>query len=196
MAEGGVEPVWRARLRWRRRGAWLWPAFAALTVADALLLGVLPVAGEHTDVAGGLLLAMFFNLLAVAVAAPLASRALRRRRPDLPKVVADDRAGTALVLVVTAGLLVAGVAHRPARLAGQRAFRAQSEAVRMYVAHNAAAEYRAHIDQAGATLQAPGLYRTCVPGNDPRRPLCLLVDTGQSPPGITVDHDLTPNVVR
>ena len=39
----GDEPLWRSRLRWRWRGALLWPAFAVLTLVDALLLGVLPV---------------------------------------------------------------------------------------------------------------------------------------------------------
>ena len=41
-----VEPLWRSRLRWRWRGALLWPAFVVLTLVDALLLGVLPIAGD------------------------------------------------------------------------------------------------------------------------------------------------------
>ena len=33
-------------------------------------------------------------------------------------------------------------------------------------------------------------YRACVPGNDPRRWLCLIVDTDQSPPGIVRDGEV------
>src|SRR5213076_1553554 len=73
------------RLRWRLRGAWMWPAFVALTVADALLLHQLPIATDGVDVVPALLLAGFLNLVVVAVAAPLAGRLLRRRRPDLPR---------------------------------------------------------------------------------------------------------------
>jgi hypothetical protein len=196
MAERTAESVWRARLRWRRRGAWLWPAFVLLTVVDAVMLGPLPISGRHTGFVPGLLLAMFFNLVAVALVAPFASAALRRRRPDLPKVVADDRAGTALVVLVTGGLVAGGLAHRPVRLSEDRAFRQQSDAVRLYVAHNAPAEYRAHIEEADTWRQAENLYRTCVPGDDGHLPLCLLVNTDQSPPGVQVDHDRTPNLRR
>jgi hypothetical protein len=196
MAEGSVGSVWRSRLRWRRRGAWLWPAFLVLTVADAFLLGPLPISGRHTGFFPGLLLGMFFNLVAVALVAPFASMALRRRRADLPKVVADDRAGTALVVLVTGGLLAGGLAHRPVRLSEDRAFREQSDAVRAYVARNATAEYRAHIDEADTWRQADDLYRTCVPGDHGHLPLCLLVNTDQSPPGVRVDHDRTPNLRR
>ena len=41
---------------------------------------------------------MTFNLILVAVVAPLLALWLRRRRPDLPKVVAQDTTGTALVV--------------------------------------------------------------------------------------------------
>src|SRR5262245_17358113 len=63
-----VESVFWPRLRWRMRGAWQWPAFAALTVVDALLIALLPFQGDGPDLIGALLIAGFANLLAVAVA--------------------------------------------------------------------------------------------------------------------------------
>src|SRR3954449_8312348 len=99
------EDVRWTRLRWRLRGATMWPAFVVGVIVDAALVHALPIAGETAPEAfGAILLAFFFNLVAVAIGAPLAGRWLRRRRPGLPKVVADDRAGTALV---------AGLAARP-----------------------------------------------------------------------------------
>jgi hypothetical protein len=37
-----VESVRWRRLRWRLRGAWQWPAFVVLTVADAVIVARLP----------------------------------------------------------------------------------------------------------------------------------------------------------
>ena len=39
------------------------------------------------------------------------------------------------------------------------------------------------------------LYRTCVPGPDPKRWLCLYVNTKQRPAGVTLDADRTPNTI-
>src|SRR5918912_1521124 len=107
-----VESVWWPRLRWRMRGAWQWPAFGVLTVADAVLIARLPFRGDGADALGAVLLAGFFNLLVVGVAAPLCGLLVRRVRRDLPFVVARDYAGTALLLMVTGGLLAGGLAHR------------------------------------------------------------------------------------
>ena len=63
------------------RGAWQWPAFCALTVVDAIVLSLLPFYGDGPGgYVPGLLLAGFFNILAVAVLAPIGGRLLRRRR--------------------------------------------------------------------------------------------------------------------
>ena len=101
----GVERVWHRRLRWRMRGAWMWPAFLVLTLADGILLSELPpYEGAPPAVFPGVLLALFANLLAVAVLAPFAGRALRRRRPDLPRMIAADYAGAGLLALIAAGL--------------------------------------------------------------------------------------------
>ena len=111
-----VEPLWRSRLRWRWRGALLWPAFAVLTLADALLLTVLPIAGDRgTPFVGGLLLAMTFNLILVAVVAPLLAIVLRRRRPDLPRPyrTAGYPLIPAIFLVGTVAMMVNSLIERP-----------------------------------------------------------------------------------
>src|ERR671915_2222871 len=115
-----VERVWHRRLRWRLRGAWQWPAFVGLTVVDGVLLAVLRFTGDGSTLMAGILIAGFMNLFAVAMIAPLAGRALRARRPDLPRLIARDYAGTAALLTVAALLLAGGLAHRPA-VEGERA---------------------------------------------------------------------------
>ncbi|MDQ6914778.1 MAG: hypothetical protein M3155_03085 [Actinomycetota bacterium] len=187
-----MDPSWTSRLRWRMRGAWMWPAFAGLTVFDGLLLHARPIAGDSTSVVGGLLLGCLFNLLAVAVMAPLAGAVVRRRwRPDLPRIVAHDYAGTALVVVVSLGLVAAGLAHDPAVRERRADFRAQAAAVRDYVVHQAPAYVHRLADATTLRLDVD-LYRTCVPAGPTRR-LCLLVNTDQSPPGIRRDPSGEPN---
>ncbi len=183
-----------SRLRWRLRGAWLWPAFFALTVLDALVLRWLPIAGDDgTDFIPGLLLAGLFNLLAVAVVAPLVGRRLRRRRPDLPKVVADDYAGAALVVLVSAGLLAAGLAHRPALLEARHDAAVQQLAAREYAARFAPPEFRVNAGFSNSLKLEEDLFRTCVPGDDPKRWFCVYVDTDSMPPGITRDDNRQSN---
>jgi len=189
----GVERLWPARLRWRLSGAWLWPAFLFLTVVDGVLITLLPpYSGTPPGLVGGLLLAGFANLLLTAVVAPFAGRALRRRRPDLPRPVALDHAGTALLCALTVVLFLAGLAHRPAvaEQAGDEA--ALVAAVRAYVAAHAP-EWAPGLGELDARAYAPDVYRACVPGSDPRRALCLIVDTDRRPARVTRDPSMTPD---
>jgi hypothetical protein len=188
-----VDRIWWSRLRWRRRGAWMWPLFVVLTLLDGLLLHELPIAGNHTGVLPGMLLAGFFNLAGVAIGGPLLARVIRRRRPDFPKVVAQDYAGAALVVAISLALLTGGLIHRPAVDEQRRDFSAQSAAVRGYVLAQAPRVFRANLDRADTLRLESDLYRTCVPGRDPRRALCLFVSTDQSPPGVRRDRNREPN---
>jgi len=175
------------RLRWRLRGAWLWPAFVVLTVLETGLLHWLPIAGEGSGFVAGLLLAGCLNVIAIAVLGSIGGILLRRVRRDLPKVVADDYAGLAALAAVGGAFVVAGLVHRPELAADRAAFAEQSRAVRLWVEANAGDFARAHVDFADSIMVAEDLYRTCVPGPDPKRWLCLIVDTSHSPPRIRRD---------
>lgn len=192
---GGERWFW-TRLRWRLRGALLWPVFFALIVLDGVLLTLLPPYGDDGpgDLLGGMLLAGFANLFVVAVLAPLAARALRRARPGLPKIIAVDQAGTALLVGLAVLLLGLGVLHRPA-VAGQREDeQAVAAALHGYV-NASAPEYTRGLAAADRLRVEPELYRACVPGNDPKRPLCLFIGTDQRPASVTRDRDRAPNSV-
>jgi hypothetical protein len=190
-----MERVWATRLRWRLRGAMLWPAFALFLVGDALLLHLLPIAGDGDGpgFVAALLLAGFFNLVVVAVGAPLAGAAWRRRRPELPGFIAADRAGTVLLVVLAAVLATLGLAHRSSTIAEREALAEGLSRVRAYVERNAPVEYRRRIDEATSVRFGDDLYRTCVPGEDPDRWLCLFVFTDQDPPGLRADTNRAPN---
>ncbi|TMK39085.1 MAG: hypothetical protein E6G56_11925 [Actinobacteria bacterium] len=181
------------RLRWRLRGAWQWPAFAVLALADAALLYRLPVAGDGPGPVAALLLSLLLNLVVVAIGAPVVGRLLRRRRRDLPRVVADDYAGTGLLLGLSLVLVGLGLAHRPALRNERASMQAQMGAVRRYVLGQAPAAVRRNLARADTWRLDSDLYRTCVPGGDPARALCLFVDTSQRPPGVARDPNPLPN---
>jgi hypothetical protein len=188
-----VERFWPARLRWRMRGAWLWPVFLLITPLEGVLFALLPpYAGAPRAVIGGVLVAGFANLFLIAVVAPLVARALRRRRPDLPRVVAADRAGTGLLCGLAAVIVVAGIAHRPAVAAQERDLAAAHAATRDFVLARAP-EYEPGLVAVDALHLAEDSYRVCVPAAASRRWLCLYVDTDQRPPGLSRDPSTEPN---
>ena len=180
-------------MRWRLRGAWLWPAFVVATLLEIALLRWLPIAGEGSSLFGGLLLAGWLNIIAVAVLGGIGGRLLRRVRGDLPKVVADNYAGLGALAVVACGLLVAGLVHRPELASDRAAFAEQSRAVRLWVDANAGDFARAHVDSADSIRVDSDLFRTCVPEPRPRRRLCLIVDTSHSPPRVKRDPSRESN---
>ena len=188
-----VERFWRSRLRWRMRGAWLWPVFLLLTPLEGILLSALPpYDGAPPGVIGGALLAGFANLFLIAVVAPLAGRRWRRRRPDRPRVVAADQAGTALLCGLAAVIVVACVLHRPAVAARRADAAAAYTAAHDYVLDRAPA-YEAGLGAVDTLRLAEDAYRVCVPGPVRGRWLCLYVDTDQQPAGVRRDASMEPN---
>jgi hypothetical protein len=175
------------------RGAWLWPAFFALCAIDGILIATLPpFDGAPGDVIGGVLMAGFANLALLALIGPLAAHVLRRRRPDLPRVVAYDYAGTGLVLGLGVLVLALGLLHRPADVAKHGDEDAMFSAVQQYVGAHAA-EWQPGLAAIDAVELAPEVYRACVPGDDPRRSLCLIVDTDRRPARVVRDDSMQPN---
>ena len=55
--------------------------------------------------------------------------------------------------------------------------------------------FRGNVGRMDTWKQGPHLYRTCVPGPDPRRSFCVIVDTGRHPPTVIRDPDQSPNSV-
>lgn len=188
-----MERVWAARLRWRLRGAWLAPLLVLLTLLDALLIHYRPLAGDgRTAFFAALLLASFLNLVAIAALAPFAGMAWRRVRPELPVVVARDRAGVVLVLLVTAGLLTAGLLHHGTVVRNADTLADAHARAVAWIGTYAPAEFRRHVALADTVAVVPGsLYRTCAPDPAHGRSWCVVVRAHGA-----VRHDGgTPNAV-
>jgi hypothetical protein len=171
-----MDGAWLVRMRWRRRGAWLWPAFVALTAADAVIGHSLPPAGESQNVIAAALAGLVLNLIAVILLRRPVALILRRMRPDLPMVVARDYAGVAAVLVVSAGLLAAGLSHRSWVLADQRTMADATARAEAWIGDHAPAEFRRNVRLLSTVvIQAGSIYRSCAMNDDHTRTYCVIV---------------------
>jgi hypothetical protein len=165
------------RMRWRRAGAWLWPAFVLLTVADALIGHLLPPAGATESLMAAALLALFANLLAVLFLSRPLGWTLRRVRLDLPGMVARDYGGTLAVLAVTAAIVAVGLIHAPAIKASQRAQQDAIARAQAWIGARAPDEFRRNLQYVSLLEIQPGsIYRACVPSRDGARDYCVIVN--------------------
>ncbi len=163
------------RLRWRRRGAWLWPLFIALTIIDAVIGHALPPQGDTQTLVAAALLGGVLSLIAVVLCSRPLGALLRRFRPDLPRVVARDYAGRAMIVAVTATLTAAGLLHRPAILAHQRAMTDAIGRAQAYIGDRAPAEFRRNVQFVNTFTIEGGMYRICVPSAGGTRSYCVIV---------------------
>lgn len=172
-----MERATLARARWRLRGAWQWPAFVALTLADAIIGHALPPTGETQSVIAAALDGLVLNLLAVLLLRRPVGMLLRRARRDLPAVIARDYAATWAVLGVSAALLAAGLIHRSSVEAGRHAFSEAVARAQAWIGDRAPAQYRRRVDEMSMfEIQAGSVYRACVPGELAGRTYCVVVN--------------------
>jgi hypothetical protein len=166
------------RFLWRRRGAWLWPAFVAAVVVDAAIGHLRPASGDSESIAGAALAGLALNLLAVLLLSRPLGALLRRFRPDLPGVVARNYAGTSVVLAVTVILLAVGLAHHASIVSDQAAMRDATVRAQAFIGDRAPADFRRNVRLSSTFAIQPGsVYRTCVPSQRGNRTYCVIVRT-------------------
>ncbi len=171
-----MEAAWLARARWRHRGAWLWPMFAVLALADGVIGHALPVAGRSQDVAGGVLVGLVLNLMAVVLLSRPLGALVRRRRRDLPVGVARNYAGTACLILVSAGFVAAGLANRADIRSDDVALRDALVRAEAFIGARAPAPFRRNVTRPDVyTIQVGSVYRLCVPNVARNRTYCVVV---------------------
>src|SRR6185312_14982086 len=139
---------WPARIRWRLRGAWMWPTFITVTLVDGLILHLLPPVGTGVDLIPGILLATFGNLILIGAVAPwLAKRTWKRGRGTTPGAppraqleVLTDRIGTGILLATIVGVVAAGLAARPLVVAETESKERAAKTLYAYVTTQGSAE--------------------------------------------------------
>ena len=195
------ERFWPARVRWRLRGAWMWPTFVAVTLLDGLIMWRLPPVGGGVDPIPALLIATFGNLALIALVAPWLARRTWKRRPAAepgapPRAqleVLTDRIGTGLLVASVLGVVVAGLAARPLVVSETKETERNAKAFRSFILARGDQELIRNLETANTIELGDTLFRTCVARDDRRRFFCTLIDVNEHPPRIDVDPSAEPN---
>ncbi len=165
-----------ARLRWRLRGAWLWPTFALLMLIDAVVGHELPPQGDSQSWASAWLVAVLTMLVAMIVLSGAVGLLIRRLRTDMPRVVARDYAGTAVIVIVSAALLGAGLVHRSAISADRVALQEAVARAQAWIGTRAPVAFRGDLRYTSTyVIQPRSVYRTCVRNRRHTRTYCVVV---------------------
>jgi hypothetical protein len=151
------------RMRWRQRGAWLWPSFVVLVLADGAIESWRPVLSDHGSPVLGVIQGWILSLIGIAVLSPALGWALRRVRSDMPKVVARDYAGAAICLLITGFLLVAGLIHHHVVVADRSALEDASATAEAYIGDHAPQQFQPNLHVLSTyEVQPRQIYRVCV----------------------------------
>lgn len=198
------EQFWARRLRWRLIGAWRWPLFLALTVADAAIVDVLPPTGRKALFLPALFVCSFANLFLIGAVAPWLARRLAARQglagtpPTFPPAnhleLLVDKVASITLVVATVGLLAAGLGNRKLVVADTDRLARAGESVKAYVDVHASAEIRRNIDTLNThPTQEDGFFRMCVAYDQRTKAYCMFVDAKTKPPRVVPDRDSRPN---
>ena len=172
-------------MRWRLRGAWMWPSFVAITLLDGFLLHQLPPVRTGVDLIPGILLATFANLILIGAVGPWLARRLWKRRPaaDPPAPakaqfeVLSDRIGTGLLVASVLGVLAAGLAARPVVVSETEDTERAAFALLHRIERSGNEELIRNRDTAQTARLSDDFFRTCIRRDDERRYFCFLIDT-------------------
>jgi len=146
---------------------------------DALLGRALPPSGDTQSLVGAGLVACFLNLLGIVLLGRLFGAILRRRRRDLPRIVARDYGGTTAIVTIAAVLLAAGLINHSTVIAHQQAKRDAIVRAQGWIGDHAPAEFRSHMALVDTYAIEPGsIYRVCMPSSrGGARTYCVVVST-------------------
>ena len=195
------ERFWPTRMRWRLRGAWMWPSFIALTLLDGLLLHLLPPVREGIGIIPGILLATFGNLILIGAVGPWLARRMWKRReaaepgapPKAQLEVLSDRIGTGLLVASVFGILAAGLAARPLIVVETNQRERGAKALEDFVNVHGTAELRRNLEASDTARLADGYYRSCIPHDDRRHWSCYFIDARKKRTTLIPDPSQLPN---
>ena len=192
-------------MRWRLRGAWQWPAYALLTVLDAVILHELPPVREGVDFVPALIVSSFGNLFLMGAVAPWLGRRLAEREraaggngiPLAVRVeVLKDRTAAVLLTIATVGLLVAGLGNQPAVVAETEDVEDAIALLERYVPGSAPQEIQRNLEIVNTDRLEEGYFRMCINYDERDRAWCVFVNVKAEPPTIVRDPSEIPNDPR
>jgi hypothetical protein len=197
---------WARRLRWRLIGAWRWPLFLVLTVLDALIVHWLPPNGTRALFVPALVICSFANLFLIGAVAPWFARRLVARQGQRPPSstfppanhleLLTDRIAVIVLVLATVGLAIAGAGNHKVVVAATDRLAHGGAAARDFAVAHGPPDIRRNALAANINsheLDQDGLFRMCVPYDDPTRAYCMYVDASEEPATVKPDTDTRPN---
>jgi hypothetical protein len=168
------------RMRWRLRGAWLWPSFVVLSLADATMIHSLPLSGDSESWVSGWLLGSVLSLLGIVLLGNLCGGVVRRVRPDMPRVVARNYAGALITLAVSLALLAGGLIHQQVVSSDGAALQDATARAEAYIGDHAPAAFQRNLRTLSVVpVEGTTIYRVCAADVTETRDYCVIVDEGQ-----------------
>ena len=187
-------------------GAWRWPLYVAITVVDALIVVLLPPNGTEALFVPALVICSFANLFLIGAVAPWFARRLVARSGERPPSstfppanhleLLTDRIAVIVLVIATVGLLIAGAGNHKVVVAATDRLERGGEAARDFAITHGADDIKRNARAANINsheLEQDGLFRMCVPYDDPTRAFCMYVDASKQPPVVKPDTDTRPN---
>ena len=113
------------------------------------------------------------------------------------ELLTDRIAAIALVLGVV-GLVIAGLGNHKVVVAATDRLARGGAAARDFAVIHGPADVRRNARAANINsheLEQDGLFRMCVPYDDPTRAFCMYVDASKKPPTVRPDSDTRPNAM-
>ena len=190
-------------MRWRLRGAWQWPAYALLTLLDAVIVHELPPVREGVDFVPALIVSSFANLFLMGAIAPWFGRRLAEREHatdgnGIPLAVRaevlKDRSAAVLLVVATIGLLAAGLGNHPEVVADTEDVEDAIDLLQDYVAAHAPPEIQRNIEIVNTDRLEEGYFRMCINYDERDRAWCVFVNVKAEPPTVIRDPSEIPNL--
>ena len=188
---------------WRLRGAWMWPAYAVLTLLDAVILHELPPVSGGVDFIPALILSSFCNLFLMGAVAPWLARRLAKREHagagngvPLPvrSEILKDRTAAVLLGITTLGLIAAGLGNQPAVVAETEDLEDAIQLFQEYVAAEAPHEIQRNIEIVNTDRLEEGFFRMCINYDERERAWCVFVNVKAEPPTVVRDPNEVPNL--
>jgi hypothetical protein len=191
-------------MRWRLRGAWMWPTFVGVTLLDGFLLHELLPNSWGFDLIPGILVATFANLFLIGAMGPWLARRLWKRRPAAQPgapakaqfEVLSDRIGTGLLVAGVFGVLAAGLAARPVVVSETKDTERAAFALIHYIDRSGNEELIRNRDTAQTERKSEDFFRTCIRRDDERRYFCFFIDTSAKRVRIVRDPSALPNRIN
>jgi hypothetical protein len=180
----------------------MWPAYAILTLLDAVILHELPPVSGGVDFIPALILSSFCNLFLMGAVAPWLARRLAQREhvgsgngiPLSVRIeVLKDRTAAIMLGVTTLGLIAVGLGNHPATVQETEDLERNAELFRDYAVAEAPHEIQRNLETANTIRLEPGYFRTCANYDDRDRVWCVFIDVDAEPPIVRKDPSTLPN---